>query len=100
MDKQKLKIGDIVYCSHPYIDTEYGYRFEKYSINKRLIHTTFGKEYIINNISTTSDMLRKIDTERIEIKNDFGIYQWYDLSRFNDIKMIRRMKLQRLKNIL
>jgi len=92
---QKFKIGDIVYCSHPYIDTEYGYKFEKYAINNRLIHTSKGKEYKINNMMNDS----KTETIYIEIKNDFGVYQWYDLRRFNDIKMIRKMKLLKLKNL-
>ncbi len=95
MDRQKLKIGDIVYCSHPYIDTEYGYRYEKYAINNRLIHTTKGKEYMIEHIIGLDDT-----SPKIEIKNDFGLHQWYDLNRFTDMRGNRRMKLQRLKNIL
>ena len=92
---QEFKIGDIVYCSQPFVDTEYGYKYEKFAVNNRVVHTTRGKEYKINNM-----IKDRTETIQIEIKNDFGIYQWYDLRRFSDIKMIRKMKLQRLQNIL
>jgi hypothetical protein len=101
-----MKIGDNVYCIRPYIDTEVPRSFIPYCTNGILIHTTQDKQYKINNILTLPD--KRLgwqiiqgtlkDEIYIEIKNNFNVFQWYELKRFASIKEYRKLKLQKLNS--
>jgi hypothetical protein len=101
MLRSQLKLGDIVFCIKGYRETEFGRSYRKYANeNNFLVHLTKGKQYkVIDIILDTKEILLDNEIERILIENDFGHTQWYNISRFDKIKEMRRQKLERIKNL-
>jgi hypothetical protein len=88
----KIKIGDIVFCKRTYIDTEVVDSLKKYTGGDNfLIHLKQGYKYKVEDV---------YDNIKLLIKNDFGMMQYYDISRFEEIKELRKQKILKLnKNI-
>ena len=83
----KIKIGDIVFCKKSYIDTEIISVFKKYAGNEKfLVHLKQGHKYKVENLTNT----------QILVKNEFGLNMYYEITRFEELKELRKQKIKKL----